>query len=150
MDIQVGNISNIIQLAIAPVFLLAGVGTNLAVLTNRLARIIDRSRVLEGRLDGGGEGACSEEIHIELSTLYRRAHLINRAITLSTSCALLVCVVIATLFIGGALQLKLALFIALCFVFGMFALIGSFFYFLREIFVATRTLSMRHLRLLKR
>ena len=149
MEIQLGDISHIIQLAIAPVFLLAGVGTNLAVLTNRLARIIDRSRVLEARLDAMDETACSE-IHGELATLYRRAHLINRAITLSTSCALLVCVVIATLFIGGALQLKLALFIALCFVFGMFALIGSFFYFLREIFVATRTLSMRHLRLLKR
>lgn len=146
MEIQLGDISHIIQLAIAPVFLLTGVGTNLAVLTNRLARIIDRSRTLESRVHIGSAEECAEA-HAELATLYRRAHLINRAITLSTSCALLVCVVIATLFIGDALNLELAKFIALCFVIGMFSLIGSFVYFLREIFIATRTLSTKHMRL---
>lgn len=146
MEIQLGDISHIIQLAIAPVFLLTGVGTNLAVLTNRLARIIDRSRTLESRVHTGSAEECAEA-HAELATLYRRAHLINRAITLSTSCALLVCVVIAALFIGDALNLELAKFIALCFVIGMFSLIGSFVYFLREIFIATRTLSTKHMRL---
>lgn len=146
MDIQLGDISHIIQLAIAPVFLLTGVGTNLAVLTNRLARIIDRSRALESRLQAA-DAADRSEAHAELATLYRRAHLINRAITLSTSCALLVCVVIATLFIGDALKLALANFIAFCFVLGMFSLIGSFVYFLREIFISTAALSRRHLRL---
>lgn len=146
MDIQLGDISHIIQLAIAPVFLLTGVGTKLAVLTNRLARIIDRSRVVESRL-GGVDDA---DVQAELFTLYRRAHLINRAITLSTSCGLLVCVVIAALFIGDALNLALAKFIALCFVLGMFSLIGSFVYLLREIFIATRTLSMRHVLLVKK
>lgn len=146
MEIQLGDIGHIIQLAIAPVFLLTGVGTNLAVLTNRLARIIDRSRVLEGRL-GAPDSTERAEAHAELTTLYRRAHLINRAITLSTSCALLVCVVIAALFIGDALNLDLANFIGVCFVLGMFALIGSFVYFLREIFISTTTLSMRHLSL---
>lgn len=149
MDIQLGDISHIIQLAIAPVFLLTGVGANLAVLINRLARIIDRSRVLEDRMSGEGTIDHSET-HAELGTLYRRAHLINRAITLSTSCGLLVCVVIASLFIGDALNLALAKFIALCFVVGMFSLIGSFVYFLREIFIATKTLSIRHLRIPKK
>jgi len=146
MEIQLGDIGHTIQLAIAPVFLLTGVGTSLAVLTNRLARIIDRSRFMES---GMVAPAATEraEAHAELETLYRRAHLINRAITLSTSCGLLVCVVIAALFIGNALNLGLATFIALCFVLGMFALIGSFVYFLREIFISTRTLSMRHMRL---
>lgn len=143
MEIHLGDISHIIQLAIAPVFLLTGVGTNLAVLTNRLARIIDRSRVLEDRLSSSGD-ARPAETRAELVTLYRRAHLINRAITLSTSCGLLVCVVIAALFIGDALDLALTKFIALCFVLGMFSLIGSFVYLLREIFIATQTLSLRH------
>jgi hypothetical protein len=142
MEIQLGNISHTIQLAIAPVFLLTGVGTKLAVLTNRLARIIDRSRVLEERLRRD-DGVERSELCAELETLYRRAHLINRAITLSTSCGLFVCVVIAALFIGDALNLALAKFIALLFVLGMFSLIGSFVYLLREIFVATRTMSMR-------
>lgn len=142
MDIQLGNIGNTIQLAIAPVFLLTGVGTNLAVLTNRLARIIDRSRVLEERI-GEADGAGLIEARKELGTLYRRALLINRAITLSTACALLVCVVIAALFIGGAISVDLATFIAVCFVISMFSLIGSFVYLLREIFVATQVLSVQ-------
>lgn len=140
MDIQLGNISSTIQLAIAPVFLLTGVGTVLVVLTSRLARIIDRSRVLEDRISanpgtdhGGALG--------ELEALYRRALLINRAITLGTACGLLVCVVIAALFIGGAVSVDLAGFIAVCFVLGMFSLIGSFVYLLREIFIATQVLS---------
>jgi len=147
-DIRLDDINHTIQLAIAPVFLLTGVGTNLAVLTNRLARIIDRSRALESVMQGS-DAADRAEAHAELATLYRRAHLVNRAITLSTSCALLVCVVIAMLFIGDALHLALSGFIALCFVLAMFSLIGSFVYFLREIFISTRTLSMRHLRLPK-
>jgi hypothetical protein len=143
MDIQLGDISHTIQLAIAPVFLLTGVGTNLAVLANRLARILDRSRVLEDRIHAA-ETEQSDAI-AELETLYQRARLINRAITLSTSCALLVCLVIATLFLGDAFNLALAKFIALMFVLGMLALIGSFFYLLREVFIATRSLAGRHM-----
>jgi hypothetical protein len=142
MEIQIGNIGHIIQLAIAPVFLLTGVGTNLLVLTNRLARIIDRSRVLENRIDTIGEPVQSECL-AEIEVLYRRAYLINGAITLSTTCGLFICVVIAALFLGDALQLQFAAFIAMLFILAMLALIGSFVYLLREIFIAIRTLSIR-------
>jgi hypothetical protein len=142
MEIQLDDISHTIQLAIAPVFLLTGVGTKLSVLTNRLARIIDRSRVLEDRLQASGNIDIADTMS-ELDTLYERGHLINRAITLSTACGLFVCVVIAALFIGDALDLRLAKLIALLFVLGMFSLIGSFVYLLREIFVATTTMSAR-------
>lgn len=142
INIQLGDVSHIIQLAIAPVFLLTGVGTNLMVLTNRLARIIDRSRVLEERFPSATE-ADQIEYRAELETLMLRAHLINRAITLSTACALLVCLVIASLFLGDALKLGLDKFIAALFVLGMLSLIGSFVFLLREIFVATKTLSIR-------
>lgn len=145
MEIQLGDISHTIQLAIAPVFLLTGVGTNLLVLTNRLARIIDRSRVLEERIETAA-GAAQSECLAEIAILFRRAHLVNRAITLSTTCALLICVVIAALFLGDALGLQLATSIAMLFVLAMLALIGSFFYLLREIFVATASLSMHRRR----
>lgn len=141
MEIQLGDVGHIIQLAIAPVFLLTGVGTNLMVLTNRLSRIIDRSRVLEDRihLNGSADPADSAEINV----LYARGHLINRAITLSTACALLVCLVIATLFVGDALDLGFGKFIAALFVLAMLSLICSYFFFIREIVIATRTLTMR-------
>lgn len=142
MEIQLGDIGHIIQLAVAPVFLLTGVGTNLLVLTNRLARIIDRSRVLENNIDALGK-PVEPDLLEEIEALFRRAHLINQAITLSTTCALLICVVIAALFVGDALSLKFSTLIALLFVLAMLALIGSFLCLLREIFIATSMLSRR-------
>ena len=140
MEIQVGNVGHIIQLAIAPVVLLTGVGTNLLLLINRLGRIIDRTRVLEERAQRGQSREGDEE---EIRVLYRRASLANRAITLSTTCGLLVCVVIAALFLSDAFRLSLAFFIAALFVIAMLALIGSFICLLREVFYATKALSIR-------
>jgi hypothetical protein len=148
MAIQLGEVSHIIQLSVAPVFLLTGVGTKLTVLINRLARIIDRTRLLEERINVDGE-ADQKDSWEELETLYRRAHLINRAITLSTCCGLLVCLVIAALFIGDALQLPVAAVVALLFVVAMFCLIGSFIFLLREIFVAVDFMSLRHVMALR-
>jgi hypothetical protein len=143
MNIQVGDIGHIIQLAIAPVFLLAGVCTKLMVLTNRLARIIDRSRVLEDRLDVG----YNESSLNELDVLYRRSHLINVAIASSTMCGLLVCLVIGMLFIGDTTDVTLDKYIAGLFVLAMAALIGSFVYLLREIFIASAAMrAHRHVR----
>ena len=88
MEIQVGDIGHIIQLSVAPVFLLTGVGTNLMVLTNRLGRITDRSRVLEDKLRTV-DPVHHADLKAELVTLYPRAHLINRAIVLSTALSLI-------------------------------------------------------------
>jgi hypothetical protein len=139
MNIQISDIGHVIQLAIAPVFLLTGVCTNLMVLTNRLARIIDRTRVLEDRLDIGHHEIYFEELDV----LYRRWHLINFAIALSTACGLLICLVIALLFLGDTTNLTLDKYIAGLFVVGMMCLIGSFVYLLREIFVASSAVRVR-------
>jgi len=112
------------------------------VLTNRLARIIDRTRVLEERLPNAAQTDRGHD-ESELYGLYRRSHLINRAITLSTSSALLVCLVIVALFLGDALQLNLAKAIASFFVLAMVTLIVSFTFFLREIFIATAGFATR-------
>ena len=143
MNIQLGDIGHIIQLAIAPVFLLSGVCTNLIVLTNRLARIIDRSRVLEDRLDI----AYSDHYLNELDVLYRRSNLINLSITLSTACGLLICLVIAMLFLGDITNISLDKYIAGMFVASVICLIGSFVFLLREIFIASRSMrAHRHVR----
>lgn len=143
MNIQIGDIGHIIQLAIAPVFLLTGVCTNLMVLTNRLARIIDRSRVLEDRLDVG----YSDLYLNELDTLYRRSHLINFSITLATACGLLICLLISMLFLGDITNIALDKYIAGMFVAALICLIGSFVYLLREIFIASSAMRLhRHVR----
>jgi hypothetical protein len=141
MNIQISDIGHIIQLAIAPVFLLTGVCTNLMVLTNRLARIIDRTRVLEDRLEVG----MSNSYVVELEVLYQRSHLINYSISLSTVCGLLICLVIGMLFLGDTTNLPVDRYIAGSFVFGMIALIGSFVYLLREIFMASRHMRSLHI-----
>jgi hypothetical protein len=144
MDTQLEHVVNTINLAIAPSFLLIGVGTQLRLLTNRLARIINRSRAVERSTAIAGEPSGPNG-RIELDFLYRRMHLIQRAITLSTCCALLICVAIVALFADDVFDLALDKFIALVFIAGILALVGSFVYFLREIFIATATLlaSMR-------
>ncbi len=140
MNIQISDIGHVIQLAIAPVFLLTGVATKLTVLTNRLARIIDRTRVLEDRLRGGPNLEYSSELEV----LYTRSHLINYAITSSTACGLLVCLVIAMLFLGDTTNLPLDRYIAASFVLAMIALISSFVCLLREIFIAAGHMRERH------
>jgi hypothetical protein len=140
MNIQISDIGHMIQLAIAPVFLLTGVATKLTVLTNRLGRIIDRTRVLEDRLRAGPNDEYTEE----LDMLYVRSHLINNAITSSTGCGFLVCLVIAMLFLGDSTDIKLDQYIAASFVLAMCGLIFSFIFFLREIFISARFMRMRH------
>ncbi len=150
MEIRLGEIGHIIQLSIAPVFLLTGVGTNMLVLTNRLARIIDRSRALEERGESVDIQIPDERREQEMEILFRRAQKINRAITLSTTCALLICVVVAALFLGDALNLRLGTVIATLFVLAMVALTGSFIYLLREILLATEFLDAQRAHTLRR
>ena len=140
MNIQLSDIGHVIQLAIAPVFLLTGVATKLTVLTNRLARIIDRTRVLEDRLRGAPSNDYSEELEV----LYRRSHLINYAITSSTACGLLICVVIGMLFVADTANITLDQYIAASFVLSTIALIVSFVCLLREIFIAAYYMRLRH------
>jgi hypothetical protein len=135
----VSAIAHVIQLAVAPVFLLSGVGAMLAVLTSRLARIIDRARALEERTP---LAAAVERgrLAADLGVLSQRARLINRAIGLCTTCALLICTVIAALFGGAFLDTDVSTLIGFIFIAAMLALIGALVFFLREIQIATRSM----------
>ena len=128
-----------IQLAVAPVFLLTGVGALLGVLTNRLARIIDRARTLEERLTRAS-AVDQDRMHGELRLLSQRARLINTAVSLCTICALLICAVIVALFVGAFLSTDLSIPIGLIFTGAMLALFSGLVSFLREIYLATRSL----------
>lgn len=134
-----GNIAHVIQLAIAPVFLLTAIGTLLTVTTNRLARIIDRARNLEGKLENAPHESVVK-IQAQLTTLSRRSKLIYLAITLSTTAALLVCTVIAILFLGDFLNFNITIPVAVLFIIAMFSLVLALLSFLREVFVATANL----------
>ena len=138
-DPNITGISHVIQLAVAPVFLLTGVGALLSVMTNRLARVIDRARVLEARFADFDQVARAAAT-AELGVLAKRAHLASWAINFCTFAALLVCSVVATLFIDAFLGTNLKWLVGALFVTAMVALIGGLVSFLREVYCATHTM----------
>jgi hypothetical protein len=131
------DIAHVIQQAVAPVFLLSGVAAMLNVLTHRLARVIDRARQFERDYHDAADAGERATLRDRLATLARRSRLINIAITLCTLCALLICLVIVTLFVAALIQLNGARWIAGLFIAAMLALIGGLLAFLQEIFIAT-------------
>jgi phosphoglycerol transferase MdoB-like AlkP superfamily enzyme len=135
---QIDEIAHLIQLSVAPVFLLTGIATLLNVLSGRLARIIDRARVLEQRLDTPNP-AHVEPIGNELCVLERRGRLIYHAIKLSTTSALLVCFLIAVLFASSIFHHSTRLIISGLFIAAMLASILSLTLFLREVYFAIET-----------
>ena len=135
---QIDEIAHIIQLSIAPVFLLTGVGTFLNVLSGRLARIIDRARLLEQRLEPKGTPPPAGIVS-ELRILERRGKLIYHAVKLSTMSALSVCFVIAALFASSMFHYPIHLIVSALFIAAMFTSIVSLFLFLREVYFAIET-----------
>ena len=133
------DIARIIQIAVAPVFLLSGVGAMLTVFTGRLSRIVDRARVLEDRLPFA-DGHHETEIQSELKALTTRSRAIDCAIALGIFSGMLICAVIVALFAGDRLALDLSVAIAVLFVVAMLAFIGAFLSFLREVLIATTNL----------
>jgi Protein of unknown function (DUF2721) len=132
------DIAHLIQSSVAPVFLLSGVAATLGVLTNRLARIVDRARKLEERL--AGQPAQSAHLRTDLGLLARRARYINVAISLCAIAALLVALVVVTLFANAYLGSELGGLIALLFVGAMVCLSAAFIAFFIEVRIAMTAL----------
>lgn len=133
-----GDIAHAIQLALAPVFLLTGIAGLLNVMASRLARIIDRGRSLtEQPLPQHLQSP--ETLHKELNRLERRRHYASSAITACTCSALLVCMVVAVIFLQVLLQVELKWVISALFTASTLTLIVGLGYFLREVHLATRT-----------
>jgi len=133
------DITHTIQLAVAPVFLLTALGTTLAVFTTRLGRIVDRARRVEVRLRDE-EGPARDASVEELRMLEGRVHLIHIALTLGTSAALLVALLIAVAFVGYLLGWRVGTVMAMLFIVALAAYVGALVCFLREIFAAIDTM----------
>jgi CBS domain containing-hemolysin-like protein len=129
------DVAHVIQSALAPVFLISGVGVMLGVLTNRLARIVDRARVWEAEAEKETERAA--DLEERLQVLARRSRYISTAITMCAVSALLIALVVVALFANAFLAVNLAGLIAILFVAAMLALTGAFLVFLIEVRIAT-------------
>ena len=132
---DINQITHVITLAIAPVFLLTAVGTLMGVLVNRLARIVDRIRVLEELLHELGLDELLPA-RDELDNLRQRLRLIYFAVASAVFCALFVGLLIIVAFIDALMAVNLATIVGVLFIMAMLAFIGSLVVFLREIFLA--------------
>ena len=136
--LDLNDVTHAIQLALAPVFLLTGIAGLLNVMAGRLARIIDRGRYLTE--SPARVLPLTAALTVELQYLERRRHLASAAITACTLSALLVCMVIAGLFVEVLLELRMKVLLGLLFTASTLALVVGLALFLREVHLATRTI----------
>jgi CBS domain containing-hemolysin-like protein len=138
--VQPTDIAHLIQIALTPIFLISAIGVTLNVLTNRLARIVDRARAMENELCRPDYQSGGRDLHAALGVLERRARYINAAITLITLSALFIALVVVMLFVNAFLRWDLSVFIASMFILSMLALAAALLAFLIEVRIATTTL----------
>ncbi len=135
-----------IQLALAPVFLLTAVAAMIGAVAGRLARIIDRARLMEERALAGPDATALATMLSELRTLRLRGRLANACIALLTCCALLIGLTIILLFIGETTDVSSARWSIGSFLVGVGCFLLALLCFLAETFIATRLLDFPLLR----
>lgn len=136
------QVAQIIQLAVAPVFLLAGIGAFLNVCASRLARIVDRARGLEPVILAT-RGSEHDRLLAELRVLDKRMGLVSRAIFLSVLSALLICAVVVLLFAASLTGAHFGTAVALLFIGSMIAIAAGFAIFLIETRIGSRSVRIR-------
>jgi hypothetical protein len=141
-DLSVNTVAEIVRLALAPVFLLSGIGAFLNVLASRLSRIVDRSRDIEPRLLAS-RGSEHDRWIGDLKVLDRRMSLISWATGLSVTSAILTCLVVILLFAANLVRTRLGTEIAWLFMASMLAIGGGFAVFLIETTIAARAVRIR-------
>ena len=141
-DLSVNTVAEIVRLALAPVFLLSGIGAFLNVLASRLSRIVDRSRDIEPQLLVS-RGTEHDRWLDGLRILDRRMSLINWATGLSVTSAVLTCLVVVLLFAANLTRTHLGNAIAVLFMASMLTIGAGFAVFLAETTIAARAVRVR-------
>ena len=143
---DLATVSHAIQLAVAPVFLLTAVTGMIAAAAGRLARIIDRARFLETRLEEGDvEKVKASKMYVELQQLRRRGWLVNSCIALLTFCSLFIGSTIIFLFLGETAEVPILKIATICFLTGVVCFLFALVCFLAETLLATRLLKFAKL-----
>jgi hypothetical protein len=139
---SVNTVAEIVRLAVAPVFLLSGIGAFLNVCVSRLSRIVDRSRQIEPELLAS-RGAEHDRWSEELEILDRRMSFVSWAIALSVISAMLTCILVALLFTATLTEAHFATAIALLFIIAMLTIGAAFGVFLIETLIGSRAVRVR-------
>ena len=139
MSTDITSIAHVIQLAVAPVFLLSGIAALLNVLNNRLSRIVDRARQLQNEFPSAAP-TRTEVLRVSLRRLAARARLVSWGISLCTLSAIMISSVVIALFTSASLGGNVRIAITILFIGAMLLLTLGLMFFLREIYLSTRYL----------
>ena len=137
------GVGELIQVSLAPVFLLVAIGSFLNVVTQRLTRVIDRSRKLEEIAEGEGKSGANPRLRAELTSLSKRMTCAHWSTNFCAIAALLVAFTVAVLFATDLFHINASGLIAGLFALSMITLIAAICLFMVEIFIATRTIHVR-------
>ena len=134
MELRVDDITHVIQLSVAPVFLLTSIATMINAMNTRLSRIVDRRRVVIERRKSSDQ-AQNTESDLELRTLSRRSYLSYLGIFFAVLSALLICLVMIGAFIGALISVDLSKAVAIVFILALSAVVVALGLFLREVYL---------------
>ncbi|MCJ8191137.1 DUF2721 domain-containing protein [Sphingomicrobium aestuariivivum] len=130
------RVQSILQLSLAPVFLLAGIGAFLNVMNIRLTWLVERVNGIEAALEDRPDDRRAEQLPV----LLRRQRYAHHAVNLSTAAALMICLVVGLLFVSAFVRTALGTFVALSWIGAMALIFAALTFFLRETSLATRNL----------
>ncbi len=134
-------LAQVIQLSIAPVFLLTAIGAFLSVITTRLGRVVDRARLLEASVPE--DETARAVIVAELAGLDRRMLLANRAVALSVAAALTICSLITVMFISAVSPIHPDELVPALFILALVLLMAALLAFALEVRLSIRTVRVR-------
>lgn len=144
---MINSISSLIELSVAPVFLLAGVAGLLNVFLGRLTRIIDKLESLDmfvhDRELKDKEYHPSQAVTTRRENLLKRMQNINLSIMFATATGLMIALVIISVFSSSVMSYHAESFISTLFVLAMIFLILSLVLFLREIYFTTSYIKIK-------
>jgi threonine/homoserine/homoserine lactone efflux protein len=140
---DLGTVAHGIQMAVAPVFLLTAVAAMIGSVAGRLARIIDRARLLEARIDASPHDDPMTAAYAELRQLRTRGRLVNVCLALLTLCAILIGLTIMALFVGETTETQIFRVATVLFLSGVICFLLALVCFLAETLIASRILRFR-------
>jgi len=133
--VETSELVPLLQTAVSPMVLISGVGLLLLSMTNRLGRIVDRTRALAIRMHEA-EGPEKEAVHQQLRILGERAHIVRRSIALYGFSMLFAAVLVILLFITSLAGVDVPWLFATLFILSLLCLITAIVEFIRDVNVS--------------
>jgi hypothetical protein len=139
--LRMNDVLPIIQLAITPVILMSGIGAVLLSMTQRMGRIVDRTRILSGQLRQEKDAAERDHVGQQLTIMFRRAHVMRFAMTMATMSVFMSGLLVVVIFASALTRLELSAVILGLFVISVSLLLLGLAMFIRDIFISLKALN---------